>query len=62
MLVYHNNIGHPDITGYNFIIDRDNEIRIIDFEFAHGESCSEIDEPHMEEILGGTKKWNREFM
>lgn len=60
--LYDNNICYPDFTGYNFIIDKNNKIWIIDFEHAYGETSSEINEPNIQEILAGKKSWNRDFM
>lgn len=54
------NIEYPDITGYNFIIDNNNDkIWIIDFE--HSKVNNKINNPFILDICNGEKKWNPDF-
>ncbi len=56
-----NNIVYPDITGYNFIIDLDENIWIIDFEHARfGFNSSQSDE-FVDNFIKGINSWNPEF-
>ncbi len=56
-----NNIVYPDITGYNFIIDLDENIWIIDFEHTRfGFNSSQSDE-FVDNFIKGINSWNPEF-
>lgn len=55
------NVCYPDFTGYNFMIDNKNRLKIwiIDFEHAY---CKEyIDDNFVKYVIDGGKKWNKEF-
>jgi len=59
-LVLHN-LCYPDFTGYNFIIDENDDDKIWIIDFEHSYSSNEVDDPCIEAILGGNKMWNPEF-
>ena len=54
-------IEYPDITGYNFIEDKNiyGKIWIIDFE--HAKINKNITNPHINSICNNVKKWNPDF-
>lgn len=54
-------VEYPDITGYNFMLDKNDNLWIIDFEHA---KCRNIQEPTDDFVLkfiNGTNEWNPEF-
>lgn len=54
-------VEYPDITGYNFMLDKNDNLWIIDFEHA---KCRDIQEPTDDFVLkfiNGTNEWNPEF-
>lgn len=55
-ILYQNGINYIDITGYNFIMDENEKIYIIDFEH-----CSHKKNYFLEEFLNGLNKWNPDF-
>lgn len=66
--LYDNNIIYPDITGYNFIQDKNGYIWIIDFEhakfrFYKDENDNELEykEDFVYKFINGLNKWNPEF-
>ena len=56
-----NNIIYPDITGYNFILDSDNNIWIIDFEHAKFGFVQSQSDNFVDSFIEGTNGWNPEF-
>jgi len=57
----HHNVIYVDITGYNFILDKNEKLWIIDFEHAcYVTEKNEIPE-FVEAFCGGENKWNSEF-
>ncbi len=56
-----NNIIYPDITGYNFILDSDNNIWIIDFEHAKFGFVQSQSDNFVDNFIEGTNGWNPEF-
>jgi tRNA A-37 threonylcarbamoyl transferase component Bud32 len=66
--LYDNNIIYPDITGYNFMQDKDGNIFIIDFEhtkfrFYKDEENNdhEYREDFVDKFINGLNNWNPEF-
>jgi len=53
-------ILYPDFTGYNFILDTNQE-RIWVIDFGDASFCTEIDDPFVLSICEGEKQWNSEF-
>jgi len=54
-------VEYPDITGYNFMLDKSENLWIIDFEHA---KCRDIKEPTDDFVLkfiNGSNEWNPEF-
>ena len=54
-------VEYPDITGYNFMLDKSDNLWIIDFEHA---KCRDIQEPTDDFVLkfiNGCNEWNPEF-
>ncbi len=54
-------VDYVDITGYNFMLDKDENLWIIDFEHA---KCRERDDecdPFILEFINGKLSWNPEF-
>lgn len=54
-------VEYPDITGYNFMLDKGENLWIIDFEHA---KCRDIQEPtdnFVLKFINGTNEWNPEF-
>jgi tRNA A-37 threonylcarbamoyl transferase component Bud32 len=58
-----NNIEYPDLTGYNFVEDfeQNGKIWIIDFEHAKTKNKDKIKNKHILDICNGVKKWNPDF-
>jgi tRNA A-37 threonylcarbamoyl transferase component Bud32 len=56
-----NNIIYPDITGYNFILDSDSNIWIIDFEHAKFGFVQSQSDNFVDNFIEGTNGWNPEF-
>jgi RIO-like serine/threonine protein kinase len=59
-LVLHN-IEYPDLTGYNFIEDKNGKIWIIDFEHSKMMTSTRVDNKHIQNICNGCKTWNPDF-
>ena len=55
------NIDYIDITGYNFIIDKSNDIWIIDFEHAYIRKTNVHPNKFIGKLLDGYNGWNPEF-
>ena len=54
-------VEYPDITGYNFMLDKNENLWIIDFGHA---MCRNIQEPtdnFVQDFINGINKWNPEF-
>jgi tRNA A-37 threonylcarbamoyl transferase component Bud32 len=55
------NIEYPDITGYNFILDNNNKLWIVDFEHSkYNMDYNKMDE-FINYFLEGNNEWNPEF-
>jgi predicted Ser/Thr protein kinase len=54
-----NNIMYIDITGYNFILDENYKLWVIDFE--HATLKTEAVPSFITEFLHGENAWNEEF-
>lgn len=62
--LYNNYIVFPDITGYNFMIDSNDKIWIIDFEHAYFKGYSGASKDHEDfvtEFILTPTEWNSEF-
>lgn len=62
--LYNNHIIFPDITGYNFMIDANDKIWIIDFEHAHFKGYSGASQDHddfVKSFIFNPTEWNSEF-
>lgn len=59
--LYDSGIIYPDITGYNFLIDKKENIWIIDFGHAYVKSPDDEDDPFVVEFLNGKNGWNPNF-
>ena len=59
--LYDSGIIYPDITGYNFLIDNNKEIWIIDFGNAYVKSPDEPDDHFVFEFINGKNSWNPEY-
>jgi tRNA A-37 threonylcarbamoyl transferase component Bud32 len=57
-LLADNGIEYRDITGYNFMLDNDGNLWIIDFEHA---LKKDISDEFVCKFLDGLKSWNPEF-
>lgn len=55
------NIEYPDITGYNFIIDNNDNDKIWIIDFEHSKFNNEINNQFILDICNGKKKWNPDF-
>ena len=55
------NIEYPDLTGYNFIEDKDGKVWIIDFEHSRIMTSPQITNIHIQNICNGHKIWNPDF-
>tara|TARA_E500000178_G_scaffold334209_1_gene369870 strand:- start:3150 stop:3554 length:405 start_codon:yes stop_codon:yes gene_type:complete len=54
-------ICYPDITGYNFMIDKKDKIWIIDFGHAYITNPEDKIDPFVEKFLNGYNGWNPDF-
>lgn len=59
-VLYDNHIMYPDITGYNFIVDDDDEVWIIDFEHCYFE-YDDSNQTFVNEFINGIQSWNPDF-
>ncbi len=59
--LWNNNIIYPDITGYNFIQDEDEDIWLIDFEHSYFFYDEFGLDPFVREFIGGLNSWNPDF-
>ena len=57
-LVYHN-VEYIDITGYNFILDNNDKLWIIDFE--HAKYTIPMNDEFVKKFCNGLNEWNPEF-
>jgi tRNA A-37 threonylcarbamoyl transferase component Bud32 len=57
--LYNENIEYPDITGYNFVEDKDGKIWIIDFEHSRYEINKK--NSFVKKFMNGFNGWNPEF-
>ena len=55
------NIEYPDITGYNFIIDNNDNDKIWIIDFEHSKINNAINNQFILDICNGKKKWNPDF-
>lgn len=55
------NIDYIDITGYNFIIDKNDDIWIIDFEHAYIRKPNTCSNDFITKFLDGHNGWNPQF-
>jgi tRNA A-37 threonylcarbamoyl transferase component Bud32 len=55
------NIDYIDITGYNFIIDKNDDIWIIDFEHAYIRKTDDNPNKFISKLLDGHNGWNPYF-
>lgn len=53
------NIEYPDVTGYNFILDHDEKIWIIDY--GHAVYNNNITNEYLMEICDNFQRWNPDF-
>lgn len=56
-----NGVCYPDFTGYNFIIDNNDNDKIWVIDFEHAYRSPENECPCIDNILNGQKSWNTEF-
>ena len=54
-------IDYVDITGYNFMLDKSENLWIIDFEHAKARGKNELCDPFLLEFINGRLSWNPEF-
>lgn len=59
--LYNSGITYPDITGYNFLIDKNQNIWIIDFGHASIKSPDLPDDQFVVEFINGKNGWNPNF-
>lgn len=59
--LYDSGIMYPDITGYNFLIDKNENISIIDFGHAYVKSPDDPDDPFVFEFINGKNAWNPNY-
>lgn len=59
--LHYNYIDYPDITGYNFIEDKNGKVWIIDFGHAKCRDLSEKADPFIIEFINGFNGWNPRF-
>ena len=60
-LLYENGIEYPDITGYNFMEDKNGDIWIIDFGHANFIDKKWKVDPFIIDFINGENDWNPEF-
>ena len=56
-----NGIEYPDLTGYNFVEDSNDEVWIIDFEHSKLKDNKDIKNEAILRVCRGEKKWNEDF-
>ena len=54
-------VEYIDITGYNFMLDKQKHLWIIDFEHATTRRPTDIPNPFLQEFMNGKLSWNPEF-
>ena len=54
-------IEYPDLTGYNFVEDADDNVWIIDFEHSKLKNKVDIKNKAILRVCHGEKKWNEDF-
>lgn len=54
-------IDYTDITGYNFMLDKDDNLWILDFEHAKCRDKNDPSDPFLSEFINGKLSWNPEF-
>ena len=60
-ILHYNYIDYPDITGYNFIEDKNGKIWIIDFGHAKCRNLDEEADPFIIQFINGFDGWNPRF-
>ena len=53
------NIEYPDVTGYNFILDQDEKLWIVDY--GHALFNDNITNEYLMEVCDGIQNWNPDF-
>jgi tRNA A-37 threonylcarbamoyl transferase component Bud32 len=54
-------VEYIDITGYNFMLDKNENLWIIDFEHAKCKNKNNIPNPFLHNFINGELSWNPEF-
>ena len=54
-------VEYIDITGYNFMLDKNENLWIIDFEHAICLTPTDIPDPFLQKFINGLLSWNPEF-
>lgn len=54
-------IDYIDITGYNFMLDKDENLWIIDFEHANCRDTNDDIDPFLLKFINGKLSWNPDF-
>ena len=54
-------IEYIDITGYNFMLDKNDNLWIIDFEHAKCRNKNDVPDPFLLKFINGKLSWNPEF-
>ena len=54
-------IDYIDITGYNFMLDKNENLWILDFEHAKCRNKDDPSDPFLLEFINGNLSWNPEF-
>ena len=54
-------IDYVDITGYNFMLDKNEKLWIIDFEHAKCREKEEVSDAFLMKFINGKLSWNPEF-
>lgn len=60
--LWESEIVYPDITGYNFIEDKGENVWIIDFGHAYVKKPSEKDNEFVQKFINGHNGWNPDFL
>ena len=56
-------VAHPDLTGYNFMLDEENQLWCIDFGHAQlAEDPDDVDPFIRQFVTGAVDSWNPEFL
>lgn len=54
-------VEYIDITGYNFMLDKNENLWIIDFEHAICRTQTDLPNPFLQKFINGLLSWNPEF-